>query len=142
MSDNLNSQTLSSFTTFTKEDFLARAVAAQDQLRQQNPDLIEDELDLKLSTGRWEKAFMLPAATEKFVPKDVNNELQAACGEFAAANYSRKALDRFRAKTHTVLAGHQEALQLIETIILKSSKVWDQMHEHVLSKQNAENTNS
>lgn len=64
MSDNLNSQTLSSFTTFTKEDFLARAVAAQDQLRQQNPDLIEDELDLKLSTGRWEKAFMLPAATE------------------------------------------------------------------------------
>lgn len=64
MSESFNSQDLPSFSSFTKEDFLARIVAAQDQLRQQNPDLSEGELDLKLSTGWWEKAFLLPAAIE------------------------------------------------------------------------------
>jgi hypothetical protein len=64
MSDSFNSQDLPLFSGFTKEDFLARAAAVQDQLRQQNPDLTETELDLKLSTGWWEKAFALPAAIE------------------------------------------------------------------------------
>ncbi len=46
-------------TAFTREYFLERAAAVQDQLRQQNPDLSTPELDLKLSSGWWEPAFDL-----------------------------------------------------------------------------------
>ncbi|KAL6909191.1 hypothetical protein GGI43DRAFT_379995 [Trichoderma evansii] len=140
MSDSSNSQDLPSFTTFTKEDFLARAAAAQDQLRQQNPDLTEAELDLKLSTGWLDKVFLV-ADAEKSVPKETHDELQAACLEFVAASYSRNALDVFAAKARTILADHQETLQLIETTVLNKPEAWDQMHKHAISKQNTKNTN-
>lgn len=41
----------------TKEEFLARATALQDQLRNQNPDW--SNLDLKLSSGWWKPAIDL-----------------------------------------------------------------------------------
>jgi hypothetical protein len=75
------------------------------------------------------------------VPKDINIELQAASREFATANYSREALDNFGAKSRTLLAGYPEALQLIETNILGNPEIWDQMHQHAMSKQNDEKAN-
>lgn len=75
------------------------------------------------------------------MPKDIKNEVQAASREFAAANYSRAALDSFGAKTRAILAYYPEALQLIETSILDKPEIWDEIHKHAVSKQNDENTN-
>jgi hypothetical protein len=51
---NLSSQEASTSIPATKEEFLARALAVQDQLRAQNLDL--SDLDLKLSSGWWKPA--------------------------------------------------------------------------------------
>lgn len=67
-------------------------------------------------------------------PKSVNEKLAVACQEFAAADYSRKALDKFSTEARALLAGHEKALQLIEATILKNPSVWDQMHEHAMTK--------
>ncbi len=47
-------QDMPPLATFTREDFLARAAAVQERMRQQDPTL-----DLKLSSGLWEPLFDL-----------------------------------------------------------------------------------
>ncbi|KAM7214447.1 hypothetical protein V8F06_010204 [Rhypophila decipiens] len=131
---------------FTKEYFLARAAEVQDQLRQQNPDLQASDVDLKLSSGWWQPIFDLSTLIDTLrglqlnnrqesLPKDVNEKLQAACKDFAVANYSREALSKFSSEASALLAGHDEALRLFESTILKNPGVWDKMHEHAIGKQ-------
>ncbi|KAK4212531.1 hypothetical protein QBC37DRAFT_374937 [Rhypophila decipiens] len=120
---------------FTNEYFLARAAEVQDQLRQQNPDLQASDVDLKLSSGWWQPMFDLSTLVDESLPKDVNDKLQAACKDFVVANYSREALSKFSSEARALLAGHDEALRLFESTVLKNPGVWDKMHEHTIAKQ-------
>lgn len=72
---------------------------------------------------------------QESVLEDVNDKLQIVSKEFAAANYSREALERFAAEARSLLADHDEALRLQESAILKNPGVWDKMHETVMAKR-------
>jgi len=61
---NPANQNISNPAIFRKEDFVARAAAMQEQLRQQNPSLPASDLDLKLSSAWWEPMFELSAAVD------------------------------------------------------------------------------
>lgn len=61
---NSTSHDTSTLPTFTKEDFLERATAIQERLRQENPDMSESELDLKLSSGWYKPVFDLSATLD------------------------------------------------------------------------------
>lgn len=65
----------------------------------------------------------------------MNEEVRAACEEFAAAKYSREAFDKFAVEVRGLLAGHEKVLRLVEDSILKSPEVWEKMHEYLSSQQ-------
>lgn len=69
------------------------------------------------------------------VPTEVHEKLQAASKDFAAVKCSREAFDKFAVEAKGLLAGHDEALRLVEKTILKSPEVWEKMHEYMVSQK-------
>lgn len=69
------------------------------------------------------------------IPKEVNDKLQAATRDFALADYSRAAFEKFAIEARSLLVAHDEALRLVEDTLLKTPEVWDKMHEYAVSKQ-------
>ncbi|KAL6693173.1 hypothetical protein J3F84DRAFT_381800 [Trichoderma pleuroticola] len=74
----------------------------QERLRQENPDLSESELDLKLSSGWYTPAFDLSQVLNESVPKEIQDKLMVACWEFIVEEYSRLALDKLSTETRAL----------------------------------------
>ncbi|KAM7185940.1 hypothetical protein V8F33_012129 [Rhypophila sp. PSN 637] len=114
----------------------SRFAEAQEKFRQGNPTSLDLGSNLSLSAEWWKPLSDLSIALNAgSIPKEVNEEVQAACEEFAAAKYSREAFDKFAIEVRGILAGHEKVLRLVEDSILKSPEVWEKMHEYLSSQQ-------
>ncbi|KIM98325.1 hypothetical protein OIDMADRAFT_20057 [Oidiodendron maius Zn] len=111
------------------EERLAAMAKRVEDVQKQNPDG-----DLKVETQWWVPSVTLGVDLQEGLDKETNNKWKACGRKAMERKFTPDAMAEARSEVKTILAGHPDILERVETLIFKNEEVWASMNKYAESE--------